>query len=122
MHASSNSRIAAVLNQRKQEEQSKVLEGRSQSAKPSRKKPIEEDVLVKQKLMQHIGVVNPLIRNGVESTLNNVIYKRRTYFEVNDQFISRIDKQIEDLTNQRKFILGVKTVYEISLLNSVYLA
>lgn len=108
MHKSSHARIASVLNQLKKENQDEILDPRWKGApKTARPKSLDPEVLVKQKLLQNIGHVSPMIRNGVEKALDNVIYKRKNYFEVSDQFVNRIDREVNQLINSRRLILGV---------------
>lgn len=97
----------AVLNERKKDQQNEILDPKWKTDKPKKRKELEPEVLVKQKLIQNIGCVPPLIKNHIEKELENVVYKRKTYFEVNDQFLKNIDKQVEQLNTSRRNMLGV---------------
>ena len=80
----------------------------SADIKKRMKKSINDpEMITKKEIMESIGIVDSLIKDNLETSLQNINYNRKTKMEITDEVCNDLEKQVEKLKYQRLKILMV---------------
>jgi len=81
--------------------------GNEQTIDPKYDKPkqakviLEPDQILKQEILDTIGIVDPKIRKNIEDSISRINFKRKTKTEVIDEIVKAIDKHADQLRMAR---------------------
>ena len=76
--------------------------------KKAKKPTINSETAIKNEVLEIIGIIDPLIKESVDTRINKINYKRKTKFEVTDEVCDDLDSHIEKLKLQRLRMLMVR--------------
>ena len=80
----------------------------STDIKKRMKKPVNDaEMVTKKEIMESMGIVDSLIKDNLEISLQNINYNRKTKMQITDEVCNDLEKQVEKLKYQRLKILMV---------------